>query len=805
MANTDIQPPTTLHAVLSYIGKYVSKPEKSSLSYTELQAKVLPYINDRAPLLSFASKILNKLVGERDWSAQEVSHILLQLPVQGSSRGDLSLDCRPESEQQDLINLESNETTASRSVLQRYRDRLKDAKGEASAIARRKDLSLYECIRGWDYIHWKRRPRAPPRVINYYPRYSSDPEHPEFPDYCRVQLMLHHPFVSWDDLLVVDGVVYNSFPDAYRACQQASHAHPYDFYTDPPKDTGDDSESSDSDDEVVDPQEEEFGLADFEAFARRRPGHDDDILSEGPAFGTRAIDKEYDWSTHADLNAASADIWNEVQAANPVDQTVTVDSCPQPLNAEQRKLYDTIVNQYMGELTADELDAPPRQLLLNVDGVAGSGKTFTLLKACARLQELAADAGEQNPVFRAAPTGIAAFNFIGKTIHSLLRLPVRAKTADLSTASLQALQALFQSCRFLIIDEKSMIDLKTLSLIDSRLRAIRPQFADQLFGGLNVLLCGDFYQLPQVGGQPLYTVHPAHVDAIKGSLLYRAFDRTVCLQQVMRQQGEDDISVKFRAALGELRSAKLSSESWGLLCTRIANQLSPDDFLAFDDALRLYYTTAEVRETNSARLAAANRPIKKLVAEHKGRNASKASEEEADNLCPEIYVCIGARIMLTTNLWTEIGLVNGTMGQIQNLSWNNGRRIDQLPSLILIKFDKYKGPDFPGCEPGVVPVFPASRQFEFKGAVCTRTQFPLRLGYAITVHKSQGLTLEKAVLNLNQREHSLGLSYVAASRVKTLDGLMFESPFDYDRFTGVNTVTSTDRELDHVSRTAQMI
>src|SRR6266480_3923106 len=96
MANTDIQPPTSLYAVLSYIGKYVSKPEKSSLSYTELQSQVLPYINDRAPLLSFVSKMLNKLIGERDWSAQEVSHILLQLPVQKSSRMLVSLDCRPD-------------------------------------------------------------------------------------------------------------------------------------------------------------------------------------------------------------------------------------------------------------------------------------------------------------------------------------------------------------------------------------------------------------------------------------------------------------------------------------------------------------------------------------------------------------------------------------------------------------------------------------------------------------------------------------------------------------------------------------
>ena len=93
-----------------------------------------------------------------------------------------------------------------------------------------------------------------------------------------------------------------------------------------------------------------------------------------------------------------------------------MDSLLDILNLEQRKLYDTVVSQYSHELRGEPLP----QLLLNVDGVVGSGKTFTVLKTCARLQELAQQAGKQNPVFRAAPIGIAAFNITGRTLYSLL-------------------------------------------------------------------------------------------------------------------------------------------------------------------------------------------------------------------------------------------------------------------------------------------------------------------------------------------------------------------------------------------------
>jgi primosomal protein N' len=220
--------------------------------------------------------------------------------------------------------------------------------------------------------------------------------------------MLHHPFVDWEDLLY--GQTYGTYIDAFQACSRL-HSHPEDFYTDLDKDDDNDQDSDTETEAHLGPEDGsniDYPLADFEAFDRRTR-EDFTHMDLGQDIGARDIDRDYDCSVHVRRYNIQPEIWDQVKAENPVAQVVSMDPSPDSLNLEQRKLYDTVVSQYSSELAGQPLP----QLLLHVDGVAGSGKTFVLLKTCAQIQELAQEAERQNPVFRAAPTGIAALISLG--------------------------------------------------------------------------------------------------------------------------------------------------------------------------------------------------------------------------------------------------------------------------------------------------------------------------------------------------------------------------------------------------------
>ena len=195
-------------------------------------------------------------------------------------------------------------------------------------------------------------------------------------------------------------------------------------------------------------------------------------------------------------------------------------------------------------------------------------------------------------------------------LHRLIRLPVRKLFESLSNSVLLSLQQLYQHCHYLIIDEKSMIGLPELYQIDARLKQIFPNCSEEPFGGMNILLCGDFYQLPPVGASLLYDTWPAmKIKLTTAKELHQRFDETVWLAQIMRQQGEDNGSIQFRTLLQGLRLGEMADENCQFLQQRVEDNLPLNVRTTFKNSLQIYPTRAAVCDYNFAALRKCGYPV----------------------------------------------------------------------------------------------------------------------------------------------------------------------------------------------------
>ena len=401
-------------------------------------------------------------------------------------------------------------------------------------------------------------------------------------------------------------------------------------------------------------------------------------------------------------------------------------------------------------------------------GAAGTGKSylFRYLR-----QELRKAFPAPAQVATTAPTGIAAINVGGVTIHSWSGVGLGRGSADKLVASVtksRKASARWRACKVLLIDEISMLDselFSSLALVGAAVRGV-----EKPFGGLQLVCCGDFHQLPPVG------LGNFGKTFCFGSRAWRDLEmRSVVLTEVIRQRGDQP----FIAMLNEIRKGRLlPATSAALAACHVSCKPLPTDGIL---PTKLLCKNRGVDAENLTRLgqlpgtavvfAARDRFKGNAVSDNRARTQVLAA---ADSKVPgTLSLKVGAQVVLLRNLDAELGLANGSRGVVLGFEPSQGssgggggggyghvpmRKGAMRP---LIKFDS-----------GTTLHLETYEVFVGKGQAgsVTRVQLPLKLAWALTVHKSQGMSLTRCMVEVADA-FDYGQVYVALSRAESRQGL----------------------------------
>jgi hypothetical protein len=400
-------------------------------------------------------------------------------------------------------------------------------------------------------------------------------------------------------------------------------------------------------------------------------------------------------------------------------------------------------------------------------GPAGSGKTYLLNQYIKYLKE------NSIPVGVTASTGIAATHMGGTTIHSWSGIGIKDIIHEKDLAELMKrpyLRKNLQRTRVLIIDEISMLHAHRLDLIDQIAKAFRGNSAP--FGGMQIVMCGDFFQLPPVtknkfndqprgggnpnaaqetplhfsfgedGGRGEENEYKAKADFATESNIWNSMQLRICYLD--EQHRQDDRA--FLRVLNDIRNSDVTEMTVEYLSERLDK-----DVQGYTKPTRLFSHNADVDAINLRHLEEIDGEGKEYYMTSRG-SLGLTEGLRRSCLAPEILTLKkGAQVMFVKNNW-EAGYVNGTLGEV-------------------IDFDDKDMPivrTFTGAE---LTVGQASWEVkEDDRELAAIAQLPLRLAWAITVHKSQGMSLDAAEIDLS-RSFVPGMGYVALSRVRNLNGL----------------------------------
>ncbi|TKS65620.1 ATP-dependent DNA helicase PIF1 [Collichthys lucidus] len=410
-----------------------------------------------------------------------------------------------------------------------------------------------------------------------------------------------------------------------------------------------------------------------------------------------------------------------------------------------------------------------------VTGGAGTGKSH-LIKAiqyeATRILAPVCHQPDDICVLLTAPTGIAAYSLNATTIHSTFSIgkDVRLPYTPLGEEKLNSLRAKYSSLQLLIIDEISMVDHNVLAYIHGRLRQIKQRGDSSLFGNVAIIAVGDFFQLPPVRGKPLY-VQNVGIDLWSG-----VFNIAV-LNTIVRQKDE-----QFAKLLNRVRTHSKGTAMLGCDVRLLKSRETGEE----SSALHIFPTNRQVSAHNLEHIRKTC-PDYVCIGAQDYINSSKTGKlvllkghhSNARNTCLEEDLLLGkgARVMLCKNVDVADGLVNGVCGLVSEIVYADNE--NKFPRKVYVKFDhadvgklwRKRCAHPPGVDPASVGIDAEEERVTDKGGM--RRQFPLKLAWACTVHKVQGLTVDEAVVSLD-KVFQPGQAYVALSRVRSLSGLILK-------------------------------
>ncbi len=380
-----------------------------------------------------------------------------------------------------------------------------------------------------------------------------------------------------------------------------------------------------------------------------------------------------------------------------------------------------------------------------VTGRAGTGKS-TLLN------HLSWHTSKQ--IVIAAPTGVAALNVGGQTIHSLFRLPVGV-IADHPIDQNDTVRKLLNTIDTLVIDEVSMVNADLMDAIDRSLRQARQRPTDA-FGGVQIVLFGDPYQLAPVPGdsdERAYFADTYRSLWFFDAKVWREADlRIFELSEVHRQRDAD-----FKFMLNAVRHGQVTAEIAGAL-NSMGARTAPDE-----GAITLATRNDSVNRINASALKRLSGRALTAQADITGDFGGRTYPADQT-----LELKVGAQVMFLRNDSAGEGgprWVNGSIGTVTRIDSTVYVDIDgEIHEVDPVIWEKYK-----------YSYDPATKKLT-KNVVAEFTQFPLRLAWAVTIHKSQGATYERAIVDLGSRVFSPGQTYVALSRLTSLEGLYLTRP-----------------------------